>query len=80
MFIKRLNIPVRRLLLLCRNFSNGGICKSTDRLDGKIVVVTGGNTGIGKETAEDLVKRGLYFGYVKGCNVHLVMLMCFSNQ
>ena len=37
---------------------NGCKCSSTERLDGKVVVVTGANTGIGKETAEDLVMRG----------------------
>jgi len=37
---------------------NGGICTSKARTDGKVVIVTGANTGIGKETAKDLVQRG----------------------
>lgn len=35
-----------------------GKCRSTKRLDGKVVIVTGSNTGIGKYTALDLSRRG----------------------
>lgn len=36
----------------------GGQFRKNSRIDGKVVVITGANAGIGKETAIDLSKRG----------------------
>lgn len=40
-----------------RKWAAGGVCTSEAKLDGKTVIVTGANSGIGLETAVDMAKR-----------------------
>ncbi len=39
-------------------FFSGGLCTEPGRLEGKLVVITGANTGLGKETTAELARRG----------------------
>lgn len=62
-------VVVGLYVLVYYNFIKGPRCKSSAALHGKTVIVTGGNTGIGKMTAVDLARRGAR-----------VILACRSKQ
>ena len=63
----------------------GGVCKSRERIDGKVVIVTGANTGIGKVTAMDLAQRGSGYYYIlfklaKSLRVGMFLWYCAQPQ
>lgn len=44
--------------MICSRYFGGGICRCTSRLDGLVVIITGGNSGIGRALALQLVNKG----------------------
>ena len=45
-------------LILLKKYINGGVCKYTQDLTGKIIVITGASAGIGKYTTQELARMG----------------------
>ena len=62
-------VTVGLVLLRRWRSSKWGVCTLTTRLTGRVVIVTGGNAGLGEETALDMASRGA-----------TVVLACRSSQ
>ncbi|XP_022107016.1 uncharacterized protein LOC110988085 [Acanthaster planci] len=46
--------------ILWKRYAEGGVCYSSNRMEGRTVIVTGANTGMGKEIAADMANRGAH--------------------
>lgn len=53
-------VPAVALLIIIRKYQEKkwGECVNTEKLYGKVAIITGGNSGIGFEVAKNLVQRG----------------------
>jgi FlaA1/EpsC-like NDP-sugar epimerase len=57
------------IVLLFRKWFRGVVCPCKNDLQGKVVVITGASSGIGKETALELGRRGAR-----------VLILCRNSQ
>lgn len=51
------------MIILYRKIVAGGFCCNDKKLHGQTIIITGANTGIGRETARELAHRGIKIAY-----------------
>lgn len=56
----------------------GAKCPSNNRINERIVLITGGSTGLGLETAKELAMRG-YYKYMKKRINYIIYFRCTNN-
>lgn len=48
----------KKIMYNFRVYMGGSVCPSDDRIDDEVVIITGASSGIGKEIALELARRG----------------------
>lgn len=57
----------------------GKQCPSINRIDGQVVLITGGSSGLGLTTAKELAARGHYTLLIQSTYLNKIYLRCSAD-